>query len=124
MSGCASRSTRTGCTSSTAKPKRRSDPRRRSKPVELLFRRLAAFQKTVIDDCLLSHARPVRLAALDVLLQLRAPPVQPIFVLSEIQLAIDDGPSCRIDEVFMRGLPGHAHRTIAVVLRGIAIRIG
>ena len=44
--------------------------------------------------------------------------------MSEIKLAVDSRPSLRIDGVFVRRLAARrSHRTVAVVLRRVAVRI-
>ena len=52
------------------------------------------------------------------------PFLQPIAVVHQIELAVDDGPSLGIDRVLVRRrLVRRAHRAIAVVLRRVALRI-
>ena len=65
-----------------------------------------------------------RVGPLYVLLGLFPPFLQPIAVVHQIELAVDDGPSLGIDRVLVRRrLVRRAHRAIAVVLRRIALRI-
>ena len=65
-----------------------------------------------------------RVGPLYVLLGLFPPFLQPIAVVYQIKLAVDDGPGLRIDGVLVRRrLVRRAHRTITVVLGRVALRI-
>src|SRR3954452_19181177 len=67
---------------------------------------------------------PVRVGPLYVLLGLSLPLYQPVAVVYQVELPVDDGPGIRIDRVLVRRrVVRDAHCTIAVVLRRIALRI-
>ena len=67
---------------------------------------------------------PVRVGPLYVLLGLSLPFRQPVAVVYQVELAVDDGPGIRIDRVLVRRrVVRHAHCTIAIVLRRIVHRI-